>query len=338
MSYSYPLYGLSVVSDTPIPGLCRKPTGVESADILLEVTSDPPDWVQAARNLPSVRRHNRLEHEEAGDPACSVTSLGPDEFLELSYSDGTQFVIDAAGARVWGTCLLPLTIEDFADYFRGPVMGLVLRLRNIIALHASVVNLWGAAVLLCGESAAGKSTTAAALALRGIPVLTEDIAALCVENRRFQVQAGHPRICLWRDSVANLFGTAEALSQVSAAWEKCYLPLDGKLAKFDSKRRPVGAIYLLGQRTAAADTPRIEEVSAPAALLELVRNTYRNWLLDRTQRAAEFEVLGKLVTQVPVRRIVPHFDPARIEALCDLIVADTSALRNAAAPSLVSNR
>src|SRR6266849_944534 len=115
-NYSYSLYGLSVVSDTAIPGLWHKSRGTEPADVLLEITSDPPGWVLAARNLPSIRRHNRPGHEEAGDPASSVTALGSDEFFELSYSDGAQFVIEGAGERLWATCSLPLTIEDLADY------------------------------------------------------------------------------------------------------------------------------------------------------------------------------------------------------------------------------
>ena len=63
-------------------------------------------------------------------------------------------------------------------------------------------------------------------------------------------------------------------------------------------------------------------MSAREALLDLVQNTYMNWLLDRRQRAAEFDALSKLVAQVPVRRIVPHLDPGRIGVLCELIVAD----------------
>ena len=54
-----------------------------------------------------------------------------------------------------------------------------------------------------------------------------------------------------------------------------------------------------------------------------------NWLLDRRQRAAEFDALSKLVTQVPIRRIVPHLDPGRIGALCELIVADAERVSSA---------
>ena len=56
--------------------------------------------------------------------------------------------------------------------------------------------------------------------------------------------------------------------------------------------------------------------------MELVRNSYVNYLLDCAMRAREFEVLGKLVRCVPVRRVVPHADPARLPALCQAILKD----------------
>jgi hypothetical protein len=55
-----------------------------------------------------------------------------------------------------------------------------------------------------------------------------------------------------------------------------------------------------------------------------VQNTYMNWLLDREQRAAEFEVLAQVVAHVPVCRVIPSSDPNRIGDLCDLILADAA--------------
>jgi hypothetical protein len=47
-----------------------------------------------------------------------------------------------------------------------------------------------------------------------------------------------------------------------------------------------------------------------------------NWILDRTHRAKEFEVLTRMMAYVPVRRVVPSADPARIGRLCDLLISD----------------
>jgi hypothetical protein len=59
------------------------------------------------------------------------------------------------------------------------------------------------------------------------------------------------------------------------------------------------------------------------ALLELVQNTYMNWLLDRDRRAEEFDELCKVVQQVPVRRVVAHTDGAELGKLCECIFEDT---------------
>ena len=104
--------------------------------------------------------------------------------------------------------------------------------------------------------------------------------------------------------------------------EKCYLPLDGVTANLETQKRLLGAIYILTPRETAANVPRIDEVSNREVLLDLLQNTYMNWRLDREQRAAEFELLSRLVSHIPVRRIVPHSDPSRIGALCELLVAD----------------
>jgi hypothetical protein len=319
VSFAYRVYGLSCLSDTRISGFWRDPEIANQPDVAFSLGLEPPTWVRTARGLPlCILRHGSADVE---NPTCTVIAFGAGEFFEFVYSDGIQFVTDREARRVWGGYSLPLTIDDLAVYLRGPLMGFVLRRRGVTALHASAADFDGRAVVLCGPSEAGKSTTAAALALRGVPVLSDDITALVEVGGCFQVEPGYPRLCLWPAAVRELYGAPGALPRLTSTWEKCYLPLDGGHAKFEPHRRPLGAIYLLASRV-AKDNARIEELSTRDALLQLVQNTYMNWILDRDQRAAEFEVLSKLVTQVPVRRIVPHSDPARIRALCDLIVND----------------
>lgn len=81
-------------------------------------------------------------------------------------------------------------------------------------------------------------------------------------------------------------------------------------------------IYLFAERSSGPNVPRAEEIRPRDALLELVQKTYMNWLLDREQRAEEFEDLCKVVKKVPVRRIVAHSDADRIGELCEFILRD----------------
>jgi len=333
VNYCYRLYGVSLLATEAVPGLQPDSSGSEKADICLELGS-PPEWVRQARLLPAQRVHQVAAEPATEDPAFVVTSYGVDHSFGLSYSDGTEFMVRSDGGRIWGAWNAPWTKEDWATYFLGPVMGFVLRRRHVIPLHASAVSVAGRAIILCGDAHAGKSTTAGALALRNVPVLCEDIAALRLAEGGYWVEPGYPRVCLWPDAARMLMGREDALPLLTPNWDKRYLPLDGPLARFQPERCPVGGIYLLAPRAREEPASRIEPVNRKEALLELVQNSYMNWLLDREQRAREFEVLGHLVEQVPVRRLVLHRDPKGIEDLCGVILEDALCLprRALAAP------
>jgi len=290
---------------------------------MLEIGAKP-GWVERAMRLSSFCYHQVPAEPLTEDPAFIVNALGAMEFFELTYTDGTRFVVDAAGTRVWGTWAPPFVLEDLVTYLLGPVMGFVLRRRGVTPLHASAVNLGGRAVVLTGAAQAGKSTTAAAIALRGVPVLCEDVAALKESSTGYSVEAGYPRVCVWPDAAQKLLGEEGALPRLTPNWEKRFLALDGARAKFEAERLPLGAVYVLSTRTPQSDAPRVEELGQREALLELVQNTYMNWLLDRKQRAEEFDLLARLAARVPVRRIVPHQDAARLGMMCELLLADAS--------------
>lgn len=291
-----------------------------------------PEWVNDARKLPAEILAQRPAQSENDDPTLIVRIFGDEAAYELSYGDGTEFVLDATASRLWGSWKAPLALEDFATYLLGPAMGFVLRRRGILTLHASGVAFAGRAVLFCGPAGAGKSTLAAALALGSAPVLCEDIAALRATGGAVQVAPGYPRVCLWPDSVRALSENEVAFPPLTPTWEKRHLPLDGRLATFQDAPLPLAAIYLLDARAESESAPRIEPLRAGEAAPLLVQNTYMNDLLDRQQRVSEFEALGQLLSAVPAFRIVPHADFSRLNALCRLIVAHHQAsIRTSAA-------
>ena len=321
MTYCYRAYGVGIISDTKIAGLEPKTPG--STKFSLKFESGPePQWSRHARSLPSRVLSQLPADQKNADPAFVLTEHGNGNFYDLSYSDSARFVIDKTGERMWGEVRPPYVAEDLAMYFLGPVLGFFLRYHHVICLHASCVKIKDRAVIFCGDAGFGKSTTAAALALRGTPVLCEDIVPVEPIDNRYWAVPGYPRVCLWPDAVANLLHDPHALPLLSPTWEKRYLPLDGVRASFAEEQKPVGVIYLFGDRSEDANAPRIEEMRPREALLGLVQNTYMNWLLDRDRRAEEFDFLWKVVQEVPVRRIVAHSQGERLPILCDRILED----------------
>jgi hypothetical protein len=316
--HSYRTYGLTVQSDIPVTGLVPLAKDDGLPDLRLDL-GDMPEWAALALSLTVTAVQARPESFMPGEGSFTVSEFSSGQFFLLSYADGSRCLVDHRATQLWGEPGPGLSHDDLCVYVLGPVMGFVLRLRGRTPLHASAVAADGRTIALVGNAGAGKSTTAAALALRGWAVLAEDVCALEDLTDQYHVLPGYPRICLWPDSVSILFSSPEALPLVVPGWEKRFLPLDGSLAHFASQSSPLAAIFLLGERSTLESAPTIEPLSKKDALLQLVQNTYMNWLLDKRQRAEEFDILAKLVTGVECFKLIPSADPKRLPALTDLI-------------------
>ncbi|MEO6723814.1 MAG: serine/threonine protein kinase [Blastocatellia bacterium] len=260
--------------------------------------------------------------KENGDCLLRVWQLAQGQYFRMLYADGTEFILNRQGTQVWATWPGSLTLEDTATYFLGPVLGFILRLRGVTCLHASAIAIDGQALAILGPAGAGKSTTAAAFAQLGYHVLSEDVVALTSEGENLLVNPGYPLIRLWPSSVQSLFGAADALPLLTPNWEKRGLPLNRNGCRFQSEPLPLAAIYILSERCDYPSAPFVETPSAQTGLMSLIENTYTNYLLDQAMRAREFELLGRLVKQVPLRRVTPHTDFARLPELCKTILSD----------------
>jgi energy-coupling factor transporter ATP-binding protein EcfA2 len=280
-----------------------------------------------------INRHHHTS-DEADDPDRPTLVVGRSEdrrSFRFDYRDGTRFLVEDLGARVWARWPPPLTPEDTATYLLGPVLGFVLRLRGHVCLHASSIVVDGGAVAFTGPSGAGKSTLAAALVALGHQVLTEDVTRLHLEGGRFWVEPGCPVIRLWQSSVQPLFGAPDAMPLLTPNWDKRFQPLSSEAGNFMSERCPLRVVYVMDVRRRFETTTRIRRLSSCEALLELVRNTYSNQLLDTEMRAREFALLGELVAKAQVRALQFADDFECLPRVCSDILADVACAEQSAA-------
>jgi len=302
------LPGLSHNDDAVPPDLCIR---------LKDLTTMPfvsPECIEIF--------HTSSNLTAAGVPNLRVGLLPDGKCLAFLYGDGTRFVVERSGREVWADWPDNYTLEDACTYLVGPVMGFVLRLRGTVCLHASAVAVGDRAIALVGPPGSGKSTTAAAFACCGFPVLSDDTVALTLEGGQWLVQPGYPRVNLWPDSVRRLFGSEEALPHITPTWDKRYLPLGQDGYRFASSPLPLGAVYILDSRDSALTAPVVQALSAKESLITLVANTYVNYLLDQDMRRTEFDVLSRVVSSIPVRRVRPPEKPSPILDLCGAIAED----------------
>src|SRR5204862_593604 len=117
------------------------------------------------------------------------------------------------------------SLADNLTYVLGPVFGILLRLRGMTSLHASCIQLGDGCLAVLGEPEAGKSTLAAAFALAGNTILSDDITTLERRGDDVFARPAYPRIRLWPESAAVLGVPLECLPQLTPTWEKRYLDL-----------------------------------------------------------------------------------------------------------------
>ena len=320
------IFGLGVRINRSLAALVTLPVA-QQIDVIIEFGYLPAGSCEAVSS--SVDEFYVSQHRNAsGEPTVRAARLKCSGALRMSYVDGTVFVINEEATQVWATTPLDQTVEDTAAYLLGPIMGTVLRTRGVMCLHGSAVAINNCAVALVGVSGSGKSTTAAAFARLGYPVLSDDILSLTDNRSHFLVRPAYPRVRLWPESVAGLFGSVDMLPRMTPNWEKRFLGLNAPGYSFQSEPLPLAAIYFLAPR-ATLDTiqPVVETVRSTEALMALVSDSYAANYTHKALRATEFEVLSRLVQSVPLRRVAASADFSRINELCHAITQDLQTLR-----------
>lgn len=319
MPYRCSIYGLGVVANRTIPGVPLSRT--TSDDIRINFDSLPV-WLDEAIATQSETYYVANYSDECGNPVLRVFRLREGEYYRFCYADQTEFVINRAATEIWSVWREPLTLEDATTYLLGPIMGFVMRLRGMVCLHASAIAIDNSAIAVVGPMGSGKSTTAAAFSKQGFSILAEDVVTLDDRRDHFLIRPAYPCIRLWPASVNALYGSESYLPKLTPNWNKCYLDLTERPRQFQREALPLAAIYVLSERRDDADAPFVDSVDRAEGLMSLVANTYATKLMDKQMRAREFELLSRVLKNVPLRRVTPHSDPARVWELCDRIVDD----------------
>ncbi|HYO78102.1 MAG TPA: hypothetical protein VE010_16705 [Thermoanaerobaculia bacterium] len=290
----YLVYGLALRSSIAIEGLEALPfdsSRVIDCDVLRgEVSS----LGARASLLP------RDPLDEDGEATVTVEqSREESDTFVFTYRDETRFRIEGGGRRITAAWTPPATAADMATYLLGPVLAFVLRLRGSLVLHASAVECGARALLLCGASGAGKSTTAATLLQAGANAITDDVAAIVWRGGVPHVEPGYPRVRLWSDSAAGLYGDAEALPRLSETWEKRFVDARGRFVR---DAVPIGAIAVLAGREPGP--PRIRRLTGHEAAMALLVRTSAVHLADEAAQRTELSRIATLVAAVPVFEVI----------------------------------
>jgi hypothetical protein len=314
--YQYTIYGLRLICNRPLPEAApaapaetgtrpvRVRFGERSAELpIAQPTSADPWYAHPFK-------------DDRGVPALQVWRCEP--YYYLSYLNDVHFAVHHAGDEIWAAWSGQAQVEDVTALILGPLLGLVLQLRQFVALHASVVARQGQALAILGASGTGKSTLAAELHRQGCPIVSDDIGALQLKDGLWWAQPGYPRLRLWPATAQALFGPKRRLRPIipgQAEWDKRYLELEAHPAAFQRDPLPLKAIFVLnwsGEENAHAQIAPLESAQA---LANVDANSFMVYLLDHQQRQRQMLRLASMLQQVAVYQVQPLDDLAKLPDL-----------------------
>ena len=316
-AFYYQLYGLTLRSNQPLPGLKFSSNKIPQVEINLTA--------KEAFEMP------HLAEDIAGNHHFSwqtrVTSEGK-SYQCSSYSGDQAAIYDiAASGKKISITWINTTLERVTAVVVGSVMGCALRLQGIPCLHSSVIAVDNRAIAIIGAKGAGKSTTAAALAQRGQPILSEEIAALSVVETDFIVHPGYPRLKLLPPSIDYLGLSSTFLQRVFSVGDKRYVELTSEKSasawRFQDKPLPLAAIYILQNRQSELATPYIESIPTELGLMHLMAHRYPKFLnLEQDHVARDFSFLSSLAAKIPIKKVYRPDNITKLPEVCDVIVND----------------
>jgi hypothetical protein len=300
--FTYVVYGLGVRSAVELPELTRG-SGPTEVDVRVGPVPDAPrDEVTTGGALRVTPEHTCLYFRNTG---------------AIRVRAGREITIDpdpGADPATLRACVL------------GPALGLLLHQRGLLVLHASAVVLGDGVVAFLGRSGQGKSTTAAALHVRGCGVIADDVVAVDLTAPGGPVvRPGYPQLKLWPDAVTALGERPDALSRVVAREEKRARAVTAP----PEASWPLHRVYVLTDDEALA----LDPLAGHAAVFELVQHSYIAPALPRLGSAHDLTQCIRLATTVPVRRLRRPRSLAGLDRLATLVERDAGPVAAFTAPA-----
>ncbi len=309
--------GLLIASTVPLGGLAA-PADPGIEDLRIDRgTPDEMGAVQASMTL--LRQTNFLGR------LWVEVFMGPNGYF-LRWPERLELAIDAEGRWMLVRELGPLN-DSLARLILVFGLSYLLPAHGIEAFHASSVEIEGRAVVVCGHSGFGKSTTATALCLAGGRLLSDDLTVLRLDETGVPLVEPVTTKTMLHRGVADLMFAPEGLEELGR---------NEKVAVVDVRRAerpvPVAQVFLLKYKRDFG-----MEISEPLAGTQMVTEflpSFFNQTVKSTRRSAvQFRVATELVAHATVRTLTWEPNPDKAGLLAARVMDELRADQRVAGSS-----
>jgi hypothetical protein len=179
------------------------------------------------------------------------------------------------------------------------------------------------AVAFLGKTGLGKSSLTASLCNRGCRLLTDDCLALKKQGEQLIAIPSYRGVRLWPEMVSSVFQATPTLAPLAHYTDKQrVIPSNGHL-EFCADPIPLKRVYVIAPPDETGNTHqiRITPLTKREALMELVNQTFRLDINDRTKLSKEFHWLAWAADLPIYYRLAFPRDLALLPALLEAILA-----------------
>lgn len=238
--------------------------------------------------------------------------------FSLVFDDTGRFDVSADGSLITWHRPRDVVIESAQADITSRVLALALHAGGIFTLHASAVSINGAGVAFLAPKHHGKSTLCSALVLAGARALSDDTVPVRPGDPPM-LSPGLPRLRLWTDTAARLFG----LGQDEGSGLRKHLMNQLDEGQIETRTVPFRAAYVLNPVSelpagVAATRDRLDSVSATIAL---VMHAKLGPVLTGAESPVVLSRAAEIARSVPVFALQVVRDLDRVEDVARLLYA-----------------
>lgn len=226
--YRYRLYGLTIVSDLKFPQLVPESNDMQPAPVVYVEACEIPEEIKTVTDKKYVfgRQRSWLVNRTA--------------WIMVEEGKYIRYQLTGGG--------MPAYLQT---YILGYGMSMLALQRDILAIHCSAVADESGAVLIAGESGAGKSTVTTAFLEKGYRLLADDMAFVETRQGGAVAHPAFPYQKLCRNVASEKGYQMEDLIYIDEDKDKYLVPYEGE---FSVDAVPVKAFIMLGVTEDAAVT------------------------------------------------------------------------------------
>ncbi len=290
----YRAFGMTIASEVV---LYAERTVVEDAEVIIRFGKCPPmteepllelDWVKVSIN--------------------QAILLVPEVGLFFVHN-GKEIIMDIIEG---------VDEETIRLYLLGTCMGIILQQRKRVAMHGSCVCKKGHALLIMGDSGAGKTSLAAEFLARGWKLMSDDVTPIRNESDFMYVQSSYPGQKMWVDTIERSHSEDRVVDRVIREDDgRQKFQLNAKKV-FVNKELPLKyAVMIVPQ----GDTLCMGEITGFLKTDILMRNVYRRYLVtDKEGQVKQFDTCLKLAKQTKIFLIERPLEKETIKEIADWLI------------------